>query len=324
MRHAAALLEAGGASRLEGLRRARHVVLDEGDLRGRAAHVEGQDAVAAVAGRQVGGEDGATGRTGLDEAHRERGRNLDVQKTSPGVDEIQRAGGAETMQFGFEASQVGRHEGLHVGVGTRGVEALELAHLRRDLAADRHRDVRVGLQQKVAEAALVVAVAVAVHEPGGDGLVAAVVQFGHDGAGARLIERHEHVAVGVDAFGDHEAVLALDQRRRQHDVEVVLLEATLGAGLDHVAEPGGGDQRGPRAAPFDESVCGECCPVDDLGDLREVHAVAGRQRGDPGEDALLGPARRQDLGGGERAVVTLEHDIGEGPPDIGADAKRHD
>ena len=268
-----------------------------------------------MAGRQVGGEDGATGRTGLDEAHRERGCDLDAQQAAAGVDEIQRAGGAETLQFGFEASQVGSHEGLHVGVGAGRVEALELAHLRRDLAADRHGDVRVGFQQKVAEAALVVGVAVAVHEADGDGLVAAVEQLGDDGPRRGLVERHQNLAAGVDAFGDHEAVLALDQRRRQHDVEVVLLEPALGARLDHVAEPGGGHQGRPGTAALDEGVRGERRAVDDLFDVGEVHVVAGGQRGDRGEDALLGsPACGQELVGDERAVVTLEHDVGERPP----------
>ena len=138
--HAAALLEPGRPRHLEAGGGARHVVLDEGDLGRRAAHVERADAVAAVAGGQIGGEHGAARRPRLHQPHGERRRNLHAQQAAAGVDEVQRAGGAAGAEFGLQATQVRGHQRLHVGVGAGGVEALVLAHPRRDLAAQRDGD----------------------------------------------------------------------------------------------------------------------------------------------------------------------------------------
>ena len=322
-RHAAALLEPGLPRHLEAGGGARHVVLDEGDLGRRAAHVEGADAVAAVAGGQIGGEHGATGRPRLHQPHGERRGNLHAQQSAAGVDEMQRAGCTEPAQLGLEAPQVGGHQRLHVGVGAGGVEPLVLAHPGRDLAAERRGDAGRGLQEQVTEPALVVAVAVAVHEPDGHGLVSAVDQLRHDCAGAGLVEGHQRFAPRVEALADDVAVLALDERRRQHDVEVVLLEAALGTGLDHVAEPCGGHQGGARAGALDQGVGGQRGAVDDLGHLGEVDVVARRKLGHRRQHALLGTAGRQHLRRDEAAVFPFQHHVGEGAPHIGADTQRH-
>ena len=50
------------------------------------------DALFAIAAGEVGGEDGAPGGTGLDEAYRERGCGLDVDQATTGVDEVERTG----------------------------------------------------------------------------------------------------------------------------------------------------------------------------------------------------------------------------------------
>ena len=70
-RQAAALQEAGGAVDLEGARLERLAVVDQADLGGGAAHVEGEDGILGALGGDMRGEDRAAGRAGFDEAHRE-------------------------------------------------------------------------------------------------------------------------------------------------------------------------------------------------------------------------------------------------------------
>ena len=57
-----------------------------------------------------------------------------------------------------------------------------------------------------------------------------VGQGGHPG----LVERHEHPAACVDAFAHRETQPARHQRRRQVDVDVVLLKPVLVPDLDRV------------------------------------------------------------------------------------------
>jgi hypothetical protein len=213
---------------------------------------------------------------------------------------------------------------LHVGIGADGVEALVLAHLRRYFAGDRHRDVRELGAQHRAEPFLVHRIAVAVQEADGDGLVAAGRDRGDDGLGFGLVERHERLATGVEPLRDRESVLAFDQGRGQDDVDVVLLEPTLRARLDHVAKAGGGDESGPGAASLDECVGGEGGAVDDLLDLGEIHAGFGCHLTDAVEDSSL---RRvvggEHLGGVQARVGALDDDVGERSPDVGTDARVH-
>ena len=51
-----------------------------------------------------------------------------------------------------------------------------------------------------------------------------------------LVERHQHVALRVDPLAHRKAQAARHQRRRQIDVDVVLLEAVLVTDFDDVAE----------------------------------------------------------------------------------------
>ena len=71
-----------------------------------------------------------------------------------------------------QAVEIGRHQRLDVGVGADGVEALELAHLRRDLGRDRDRQVGRPRQQRIAHALLVIAVQVGVNKSDRDALIA--------------------------------------------------------------------------------------------------------------------------------------------------------
>ena len=69
-------------------------VVDQADLGGRAAHVEGEHAVEPAFGGDLGGEDGAAGRAGLDQADRERATRLDRGQAAAGEHQEQRAAAA--------------------------------------------------------------------------------------------------------------------------------------------------------------------------------------------------------------------------------------
>ena len=309
------------AGHLEGLGGAWRLALDQADLGRGATHVVGEDGIEPVAVGEVGGEDGAPCRAGLDEAHREAGG---AHEATPGVDQVdgtRRSGGLELL---LEAVQVAGHERLEVGVGAHRVEALELAHLRRHLGRDRERGIGQVLGEDRAEAALVVPVAVGVHESHGNRLVVAVVgaigQPAGQLVGLGLVEGAQHRAVGCDALAEDVAVAALDEGRGQDQVQVVLLEAALGAHLDDVPEAGRGDECRACARAADEGVGGERRAVDEGGEVGEVGFGFLDDLMDPVEHASF----RGVVGGEhlrrEHPVGVLEDDVGERPADVGSDA----
>ena len=204
-----------GAGHLEGLGGTGRLILDEADLGRRAAHVVGEDVVEPVAVGQVGGEDGAPRRTGLDEAHREVGSTLDTDEAAPGVDQVDGARCAGGVELFLEAVEVAGHERLEVGVCADRVEALELAHLRCHLGRDRDGCAGQVPGQDLADPPLVVPVSVGVHEAHSDRLVGALVGAFGEVAGERegfgLVEGAEHGAVGGDALVEDVAVAAFDE-----------------------------------------------------------------------------------------------------------------
>ena len=74
---------------------------------------------------------------------------------------------------------------------------------------------------------------------------------------------NQHVPLSVDALADRQAQPARHQRRRQVDVDVVLLEPVFVADLDHVAKAFGGQQRGLGALALDQRVGRKRGAVDD-------------------------------------------------------------
>jgi hypothetical protein len=121
----------------------------------------------------------------------------------------------------------------------------------------------------------------------------------------------------ADATPDREAVLARNERRRQPEIEVILLEPVLGPHFYDVAEAFGGHQCRLGATTLDQGVCGQRGAMND-------DAYVGRRNsrvlGDDGNNVEYRLFRRgvvgEDLGGKHRAAH-VERDVGEGAANIG-------
>src|SRR5271166_1641785 len=90
-RQPAALLEAVNSRDLEYAVGLRLQLVDQTDLRGRAAHVVGQHLVELALPRDLAGEDGTPRRTRFDEPHREADRRLDRGQPAARQHQEQRA-----------------------------------------------------------------------------------------------------------------------------------------------------------------------------------------------------------------------------------------
>ncbi|MCP9955602.1 hypothetical protein LUX33_49500 [Actinomadura madurae] len=149
----------------------------------------------------------------------------------------------------------------------------------------------------------------------------------HRGGDRVFGERDQDLAVGIDPLGDlHDAAALHDVRRRRHFVRVALIGAGRAGDAQGVAEPLRGQQ----------SHRGVLLLVHRVGD----DGVAQDEAVDRGEELRLGHAHTvpQDIQGAEdpgghvlgrerlaadHAPVDDRHGVGEGPPDVDANMKRH-
>ncbi len=267
-RHAGSLAESIGARDLESLGRLRYLVFDQADLGSRAAHVEGKNRIETVLTGDVGREDRAARWTGFDEAHRKFGGALDRDDPTAGVDHEDRAADADILQRHDETVEIGFDRLLDVGIGTDRVEALEFAHLRRNLRRDRNGEARKALQDRVADGDLVCAIGIGMNEADRDTFIAACRDLLDDGCNRSIVQIKQNLARRIDTLTHDEAVSARDESlRRQGNIEIILLETVLGAHLEHVAKTFRRHEGGPGAAPLDQRVGGKRRAMDEDADL---------------------------------------------------------
>jgi hypothetical protein len=89
-----------------------------------------------------------------------------------------------------------------------------------------------------------------------------LIDRGYDAA---FIEFEENLALGIDPLPDRQATPARNERLRQVDVDVILLESIFMADLDDIPEAFGGEQRCLGAFSFDQRIRRQGCSVDDDG-----------------------------------------------------------
>src|ERR1043166_8597069 len=150
-------------------------------------------------------------------------------------------------------------------------------------------------------------------------------RLGAPGFGCALdrgfVERHENVAVGIDAFGDLDAQTPWYQRRRALDGIVVEIGAGLSADLEDIAKPGGGQQRGGCTATLDDQIGDDGRTMAEKADRLARSAGLFEQRCDPARyrDGRVGWGRRQ-FEMLRRAGCLIDGDqISKGAADIDAD-----
>ncbi len=226
---------------------------------------------------------------------------------------------ARTHQIAVELRNVAPDEGLQIGVCAGGGEALVFAHLRRDLAGQRHCELRQPARNRIADPALVIRIGEAVQQPDRHGLDLLGSERLDRTGDAGFVERNQHLTLRIDPLADGQAQPAGNERRRQIDVDVVLLEAVFVADLDHVAEPFGGEKGGSGALALDERIRGERRAMDDHADLAGLDARLGCDRAQSGQHALFRGVRRgQDLPR-KPPLADLQRHVGERAADVDAD-----
>ena len=322
-RQAAALHEAVAAVDLEAARGHRLAVVDDADLGGRAAHVEGQDAVDAHVLGDPGRQDHAARRARFDEADREAHRRLERGEAAARGHQQQRAGEARRMRRG----SAGSRDSAPSAAGHR--------RWRRSSRSARTRAPRGRPRRRWRCARR------AASRPGSRPCAARARDW-RSCAGSRWRSPRRPSAFSVSASASTAASSSasrtpplasvrsgtVKRKRARHqrlgllDEDVVLLEAVLLRHLDRIAEALGGDQRGLRALALDDGVGGERRAVHDQADLAGLDLAELQRPQHAVEHAVLGRGLGRQHLGREARVGRLQHDVGEGSADVDREADR--
>jgi hypothetical protein len=139
-----------------------------------------------------------------------------------------------------------------------------------------------------------------------------------DLARALHVERRDHLARGVDALRDREAVTSRHIGRRHVLVDVPDVIFVGAADLDHVAEALGTHHGGAGQAPRDQSIRRDRRAVREQNDVGEVHAT----RLEPLHHAVDRIRGRAGLGDPDDARVLIQDaDVREGPANVDGHAQ---
>ena len=188
----------------------------------------------------------------------------------PPPDSMRKTGAWRPMAWrpDLEAAEVAGDEGLDVGVGGGGAEALPLAHLGGDFAGEADGEVPGRAAARMSRVRRSWAgLAKLWRKPMARLSTSLALEGGDEGVDGVFVEREEDFAEVVEAFGDGEAEVAGDKGLGEGDAEVVLVVAALVAEGEDVAEALGGDERGAGALAFDDGVGGEGGAVDEDFDV---------------------------------------------------------
>jgi hypothetical protein len=272
--------------------------------------------------REEGGGEAAARRAGFEQPHRRRPRRGRGHQPAGRVHQPERAPEAPCRKRRLEPRDIAFDHRLHVGVRRHGHRARVLAHLRRNLAGQRQGERGMRLGGDPGNEPFVHGIGVGMQQADRHRLHSLGHERVEKRAHLRFVKRGHHAPGRIDPFVHLAAQVAGHERLGEPQEQVVDVVALFGPGLEHVAEPAGRDQCGPRPAPLDDRVRDERRAVDDFRNLGQRHACRAGQGVEP-VNRRIG---RVGIGG-ERLVRrhhpagrVRHHEVGEGAADVEADA----
>ena len=134
--------ESLGARRLEIVGHQRRTVLDQAELGGGAAHIEGEQPVVAVVTAEPSGRQGAGRRPRFQQPDRHALGFVRGSEAAIGQHQMQGRADSAVGQAGPQLAKIVFGKRFDIGVGDRGRGALEFADLRRHLDGTRNRECR--------------------------------------------------------------------------------------------------------------------------------------------------------------------------------------
>jgi hypothetical protein len=305
-------------------RQLRLALLEQGDIRARATHVERDQVALADQRRAVAAcRDAARGpreHRASGEARRFRHR----RDAAVRLHDQHFAAIARRRELVAEAHEVPREHGADIGVDDRRPDPLVLLDLRQHLRRERHIRVGQALRERLTRELLVCTVLVRVQVTDGDGVDLRLAQAPDALHERALAERRGHRAVEAHALAHADPPGARHEGHGRWHAHVVPVILQALAHLDDVAVTLGGQQAHSRPLALEQRVGGGGGPVHDALRLREqagtISAERLREQREAIEEALGGVGGRgRALGDDDAPVLVDRRQIREGATDIDAD-----
>ncbi len=326
-------VDGGEAGEVPGERLAEPGLAGEHEVAG--AHERDVEAGAAgvaddhVARARLGCGDGARGDgrergTGAHRPQRAVDQLAHRHDAAGGAGGEQLAGEALLLQAACDLGQVTLHQRLQRCIDRGAGGAAVLAHDRVDLVRERVGHAWQLALDQLAERQLVRGVGGRPQQANRDGLRVQFTRAGELRAGGALVERHEHVAVGVDPLWDLERQAARYVWLGEGAAVVVGAQRATLAAHEDVREALGAEEGGPCCRALEDRVGRLRGGEDEQRGAREQLA---QWFGELLRGALqcgtqpVEQARRlcQRLGDRHLAALVADDDVGEGPADVAGD-----
>ena len=312
------------ARRLEAPGDDRLTVVDQRELGGRPAHVEGQHSLeACIASEPCPGQRPCRGPAFQQLDRRALGL-ADVCETTVGQHEEQPARNALGAQRLLQPLEIDLGQGPDIGVGHRRAGTQIFADFRRNVGGKRNRQVLEALGNRRSDRALVSRIGVGVQEADGQAFHALLHKVGHLGKRCADIERDLYGAVRAHPFLRFTTPGALHQRLRHLDEKIVELIFALARDLQHIAEARRGEQPGFRAFALDQRIGEQRRGMHDAADLlrRGARLLQHAPRALQGPAGRIVGCRAFFPDDGPSVAGIMDDEVGEGSPDVDPEGKR--
>ena len=269
------------------------------------------------------GKDRAARRPALHQPNGKPRRRLQRGQPTARQHHEQRAGHAGMAQPGLQPPEIARHHRLHIGVGDGGAEPLPLPHLRRDVRRQRNRHRRPDPAHDRGGLPFMRRIDEGMQEADRHGLHPLAHHELNLARHGRLIQRQQHLAGVVQPFLHRQPPAPRHQRLRQLDIQVVLVVAALIAQREDVAEPLGGDQRGPGALALDHRIRRQRRAMDHQRQVGRGQPGAFQHHLHAVQHALLRCIRRGQHLGGPALLALFDSEVSEGAADVDCEPGTH-
>ena len=266
-RHARSFDKAHGAPNLELARGLRRRFVNEAKFCRGAAHVERKNFLQSRIARNPRRQYCAPGGTRFHQANRKACRGGKSGHASARRHHQDVARQSFVSKGLRKAFKVTRHQRLHISIGDRGAQTVELAGFRTHLRTQRDYQLRTLYLQETAQALLVRGVCIGVKQTNRHRLGLRGIKFGNQFVDTGFVQRNQHLARNRHAFRHGKSALPGHQVIRLGQVNVILAVASLIRNFENVAEPFGGDCCNPRTAPFEKRIRRKRRAVHKAGDF---------------------------------------------------------
>ena len=262
--------------------------------------------------------DHAGRRTRESRPHRHRPRAFDGHHSAIRLNDEETSGEPGFGQTLLELLEVVADDGLQIRVERGGGRALELANLRKNLAAHRHVRVRPHLAHDASRGLFVGRIGVRVKEADRDRPRATVEELARDSPHLGRVDCFDHGSISECPLGDFGTHVAFDDGA-EVPPQTPRARPIAATHLQNVGESSGCDDSGTRSFSFEKGVGADRRAVNDRLHVTERHRAGDAPN--PVEKALrLVRSRGGDFSDRDVAtrLVESEH-VGEGSTDVDPD-----